>query len=197
MARMSTANLSGTNGTHIGGTSDDGTKVWPTSIEGYYVDRRQKTNQYNPDKSSYHYVLITPEGEKVVYGRAYLDVEMRKIKPDGRYVWIEAAGLAKKEPGKKPAYLYEVNYDPTNCYDMAAYENPEAAAVALGTSPSPYIDPQDASNDETGIDDDVTPPDEVAPAYLSAPKTSVATASAASQARTKALLGANKTSARK
>lgn len=154
----------------------------PTEFEGRYLATVREKSAFSkaPDGCTNKHVFQTPEGNVGVWGRGYLDTEMKKATV-GMMIRIVFDGMAKALPGKAPGYKFDVRGDKNNVVDVSHL---------LTTSDPVYnTSPGTVYEDDTDEDNDENPDayEAVAP-RATPPRTAAQTPTAESQARTKAIL---------
>ena len=158
----------------LGGKDASG-KSNPTSLEGYYLGRREAQSDYG---AGVIHFFQTQEGNVGVWGKT----NMNRLLSDerlGQMVRVTFTGMGKAAKGKSAPYNYSVEYDEDETTDVSG--------IDLNTSA--HEDAEDPSTDDDSPSDEIQPPKAVAPARP------LATPNASSAAKVQALLNRNRTSA--
>lgn len=154
----------------------------PTEVEGYYLGHRVTDGEYGPGKI---HVFQTKEGNVGVWGKTNLN-SMLTSEHAGQMVLVSFTGMSKPKKGRRPAYLFELQYDPKNTIDVTGVQA-SAQDGEEDESFSTYSAENEADNFES---DSVV--DEPAPVRAKAPARPAAAPSAARQAQVQALLNGRK-----
>jgi hypothetical protein len=152
----------------IGGYNKKLKKENPTSIEGYYLGSRVVQNKLGP---STIWFLQTETGNVGVWGKTDMNRKLAAVTP-GTMIRITHEGSRPTPKGDMLTYTVEV--DKANTIEVNI---PQAAAQF-----------ESAGNDEDTSDEDEAPLDEAPPARASRPAQPANVASAAQQAKVKAML---------
>jgi len=158
----------------LGGKGADG-KPNPTSIEGYYLGKRETKSDYGVGVIHF---FQTQDGNIGVWGKTNMN-RLLSSERVGQMVLVRFTGMGKPQKGKAAPYNYQVQYDEDNTIDVGGVE--------LGA--------QDTEVHEDVESFDEEPMDEVPPPRAVAPKHPASTPSASSQAKVQALLNSRRNTA--
>lgn len=148
MAYKNVVDLSTDEVVSLGGVNADTGKANLTSIEGYYLGRREVNGE---NGVSYIQVFQTSKGNKGVWGKADINAKLARVKP-GTMVLITFLKIEKLNKGKK-MYKYDVKFDSENTIDVDADLSDEGS--------SSNEDDQDSSEeDQNSSDEDGSSQDE-------------------------------------
>lgn len=174
----------------LGGKNKQTGKANPTQVEGYYLGSKQTTNTRNKTKKSFLHILQTEKGNLGVWGKTDLDRKMTVV-PVGVMVRITQSGTIATPNGDMYRFTVEIDEENAIEVDLPAGSHQEAQAdeTTDGEEDVPYFD-DEPSSDEV---DEETPADEVSARRPTPPARRAATPTAASQAKTKALLSSRAT----
>lgn len=183
MAMKRKVQLTAENAIQLGGVDKQG-KSNPKSIEGYFLGSKETPDSgYGPGKL---HIFQTEKGSVGVWGKTNSD---RLLSADhlGQRLILTFTGMSKPKKGKRPAYLYNLDFDVEDTIDVSGVSVQEAELTS---------EPEDseASSEEVTFSDEDTEAlieEALAPApqRASAPvKGTPAASSSESQAKTLALL---------
>lgn len=175
----------------LGGKNSEG-RPNPTSIEGYYLGAKNVETTYGPGKL---HVFQTKDGNVGVWGKSNSN---RLLTSDlvGQMVLLTFTGMSKPPKGKRPAYLFKVQHDPSNVIDTAGLDLNSPGEGSVDDDAFVGADIQDtATTDDESFDtvEEDQPMDEVPPARnvtRAAPRAAVP--DAARQAQVQRLLSGRK-----
>ena len=170
MAYETKADLSTDKTIKLGGVDEKG-RPNPTSIEGYFLGTKETESDFGPGKL---HIFQTADGNVGVWGKSRMN-GLLTSNHIGQMCLLTFTGMGKPSKGRKPPYLYKLQFDKDNTIDVSGIDV-NAAVVEDDVDYGSY------DNEEE------TPADEVPPTRAVAPKRAAATPSASSQARTQALL---------
>ena len=170
----------------IGGVEKKTGKKNPTSVEGYFLGTKALgPNKFNKSKTDYMHVFQTKDGNVGVWGKTHMDRQLVSVTP-GTMTRVSFAGT--KDVGKgndMTCYLVEV--DELNTihvnFDVNASREEDSGEADYSN---------DYDGEEESADDKESAADEVAPSRPVPPRQAAQAPSAASIAKTKALLGGSK-----
>lgn len=163
----------------IGGEDKKTGKPNPESIEGYFLGTKALgPNKFNKSKTDYMHIFQTRQGNIGVWGKTHMDRQLLNVTP-GTMVRVTFAGT--RDVGKG---------NDMNCYTVEV-DKDNTIEVNLSPSNTPVNSGDEADDGDSDSGDD-SPSDEVTPVRASAPRQVTPPPSAASQARTRALLGGGK-----
>lgn len=106
----------------IGGTSRKTGKKNPTSIEGYYLGKREVADQKKKSGKSYIYIFKTPRGNEGAWGKTDMDRKMVSA-PVGTMVRITFTGMQNTTNGEM--YKYRVETDSDNTIEVTEESVPD------------------------------------------------------------------------
>ncbi len=144
------------------------------TILGYYAGTT--VEQINGTPANKH-VFITDKGALSVLGQINMYNQLKDSAALGKKVEVVFTGQAQKLKGGRTMKVYEVSVDHDDVLDTAGLPSLEESNNDM-----------DEEQEESELADETPLPDEVPPPRAAAPRTPANTPSAASQARTKALL---------
>lgn len=101
----------------IGGTSRKTGKKNPTSIEGYYLGKREVADQKKKSGKSYIYIFKTPRGNEGAWGKTDMDRKMVSATV-GAMLRITFTGMQNTANGEM--YKYRVEIDADNTIEVTA-----------------------------------------------------------------------------
>lgn len=137
----------------LGGTNAKG-DANPSSVEGYYLGSRKCTTDYGDAEL---HIFQTGDDRVGVWGKTNLNKQLAAVTV-GAMVLAEFTGMGKPQKGRRPPYLYSVQYDPDNTIDVGA--------IAATSS----YDDEDDGCEDADPETDVAPQDEVPPQRAQAPR---------------------------
>lgn len=175
--------------TALGGKQKNG-KANPRSVEGYYLGFRMVENKRSKTGESKLHFFQTAKGNIGVWGKTDLD---RKLVSVALGTMTRATfDKMKACPGKNDMYLYKVETDTENVIEVADLPDNQESQSDGGEPDS--TEPEYEQEEETDVDADEPPVDELPPARAARPQQAAPTPDAARQAKVQALL--SKTRAR-
>ena len=108
--------------TAVGGKNKKTGKTNPTSVEGYYLGKKEVDSPKSKTGKAFLYILQTPKGNLGVWGKTDMDKKMKQVTP-GNMIRITHSGMQATPNGEM--YKYTVEQDDTNTIEVAASEAPE------------------------------------------------------------------------
>lgn len=99
----------------IGGFNKKLKKDNPTSVEGYYLGRRQVDSPKSKSGKAWIYILQTPKGNLGVWGKTDMDKKMAQATP-GQMIRITHTGMVPTPNGEM--YKFSVQNDPDNTIEV-------------------------------------------------------------------------------
>jgi hypothetical protein len=161
----------------LGGTNKKTGKKNPTTVEGYYLGKREVEDRKKKSGVSYIYFLQTSKGNLGVWGKTDMDRKLTSVK-EGEMIRITHTGMQATANGDM--YKYSVEVDSDNTIEVVG-----ANAASNNTQDEDDGPTLDTSE---GIDED-----EDDNSYEAEERTQQAALSAAERAaKVKALLSKNK-----
>lgn len=170
----------------LGGTDKKTRKANPTKVEGYYIGSKQVASPKSKTGYAALHVFQTPKGNVGIWGKTDLDQKMKAVKP-GLLTKVEFTGM--QETKNNPMYKYRVQVDSEQSIDVAT------ADLAGEGDDDTGIDGEDAAAqdeqfEESDLDAEEAPLDEVPPTRAAPRQATAPTANAA--ARAQRLLGSRR-----
>jgi hypothetical protein len=133
----------------LGGTNKKTGKKNPTSVEGYYLGKREVEDRKKKSGVSYIYFLQTSKGNIGVWGKTDMDRKLTSVK-EGEMIRITHTGMQATANGDM--YKYSVEVDSDNTIEVLGSNNTNTDdddGPTLNTSEG--ID-QDEENDDNGYE---------------------------------------------
>lgn len=125
----------------LGGTNKKTKKANPTSVEGYYLGKRQVPDRKKKSGFGYIYVFQTEEGSLGVWGKTDIDRKMAGA-AQGQMMRLAFTGMRDTPNGEM--YVYKVEFDPENTI--------EVTAASDGDSSEESQEDDDSGADDNGSD---------------------------------------------
>ncbi len=171
----------------VGGVDEKTRRPHPTELEGYFVNVEKRPNKMKPGTTQNFYIFLTAEGLRGVYGKAGID---QALKPARKGVMTKLVSTGKTlDVGKpRPMDLYEAFSDKTNVVDLSQVDYAPGAEIAEEGSEDVGETQYADSYEETPLDTEEAPVDELPPVRATRPATPAQAPSAARQAQVQALL---------
>lgn len=162
----------------LGGINKKTNKANPTQVEGYFLGSRQVVDLKKKSGFEFIHYFLTEEGNIGVWGKTNLNNGIKNVEI-GCMTRVTSTGKTRPTPNGDMK-LFDVEVDKSNRMDAADL-------------PSIPADRSDEPADETALDEEETPADEVRPAYVSKPSAPAAQPpSAAQQSKVQALLNSRR-----
>lgn len=108
--------------TAVGGVNKKTGKKNPTSVEGYFLGKKQVDSPKSKTGKAWLYILQTPKGNLGVWGKTDMDKKMSQVAP-GSMTRITHTGMQPTPNGEM--YKYTVEQDSDNVISVSV---PEVAA---------------------------------------------------------------------
>ena len=139
----------------LGGTNRKTGKKNPTSIEGYYLGRREVPDTKKNSGVSYIYTFQTPKGNVGVWGKTDLDRKMQGVNP-GTMV---RASFDKMVPTSKgEMYKFKVEVDADNTVEVVGSTETASSWSEDSSSDNQYTGSSssdlDTAEEEDTVDED-------------------------------------------
>src|ERR1700679_1176128 len=119
MAFKKKTDLSSDTTVQVGGVDNKTGKPNPKSLEGYFLGTREVTTAYG--KAKVH-VFQTEHGNVSYFGKTNSNRLLDDPELVGQMVRLTFTGMAKPQPGKAPAYKFELEHDPDNTIDVSTVD---------------------------------------------------------------------------
>jgi len=99
----------------LGGTNRKTNKKNPTSVEGYYLGKREVADAKKKSGVSYIYTFQTPKGNIGVWGKTDLDRKMQGVAPG---TMVRASYDKMKPTANGDMYIFKVEIDEDNTVEV-------------------------------------------------------------------------------
>lgn len=152
MAFKAVTDLSADTTISLGGFNKKLKKDNPTSVEGYYLGKKEVADQKKKSGKSFIYILQTPKGNLGVWGKTDMDRKMTQV-ATGNMIRITHVGMTPTPNGEM--YKYSVEQDDSNTIEVATadtQDNSGADDYSAGGDETSYVseeslDDEDASQE--------------------------------------------------
>lgn len=128
----------------LGGVNKKTGKANPTTVEGYYLGKKEVDSKKSKNGKAFLYTLKTAKGPVAVWGKTDLDRKMSSV-AEGQMIRITQSGTKPTSNGDM--YKFTVEVDEENTIEVSV---PKAAAASNNDSDGDY----NSNDDETELDED-------------------------------------------
>lgn len=164
----------------LGGYNKKTRKENPTSVEGYYLGARKVNDTKKKTGFSFIHFFQNEDGNIGVWGKTDIDRKLGSVTP-GTMTRVSFTGM-RPTPNGNDMYVFKVEVDAENTTEVSLATSNDLSTVSTYNDASAEVD-----EDESGLDDEEVPLDEVKVAPARRP-TTVSAPSTEAQNRTRALL---------